>query len=137
MFKAIGIVVTDTIGASTCTSALAEVTVLGSVNKVEMLALFLRCTGHQVIENVEILYTGWHSYSVAFKIVTKRLDTTQPPLVSELKLCIFSEVRCNWIEEGVSVSKGLYDELCCGNLARKLGALLSFLDWKWTAQVTV
>ena len=126
LFKAIGIVVTDTIGASACTSALAEVTVLGLVDKVEMLALFLRCTCHQVIENVEIPFTGWHSrHSVAFEIVVKRLDTTQPPLVGELKLCVFSEARRIWIEEGASVAKGLYDELCCGHLACKLGALLS------------
>ena len=126
MFETIGIIITNAVGVSTSAGTLAEISVQGLVGEVKMITLFQQCTSHQVVENVEIALSRWHSCdSVAFQIVVKRLDTAQTPFVSELELCIFSKARCIWIEEGASVAKGLDDKLCHGHLARELGALLS------------
>ena len=122
----IGVVVMNAVGASASASMLAKIMVLSLVGKVKMLTFLQRCTGHQVVKDMEILLSRWHScHPVVFETLVEQLDTTQPPLVCELELCIFSKARCIWIKEHASVSKRLDDEFCCGHLARELGTLLS------------
>ena len=56
----IGIIITNTIRASTSASTLAEIAVLGLLSEVKMLTLLLPCTHHQVIENTEVSLFEWH-----------------------------------------------------------------------------
>ena len=77
-----------------------------------------------VLGYMEVALTRWHSpRPIALEIV-KRLDTTQATFVGELEFCVFSEARCIWVEESVSIPERPNDEFCCGRLAHELGALL-------------
>ena len=125
----IGVVVMNAVGASASASMLAKIMVLSLVGKVKMLTFLQRCTGHQVVKDMEILLSRWHScHPVVFETLVKQLDTTQPPLVCELELCIFSKARCIWIKERASVSKQLDDEFCCGHWLVSLAPFFPGLD---------
>lgn len=113
LLKAVGVIIPNTDLACWDSTTLTEITVLGFIQEVEVLALFLSCTCHEVVEDVEVALSGWHGrYAVALEVIVESLNTGEAPTVSELQLCVFSEARSIRVEQSAGVTKGLDDKLC-------------------------
>jgi hypothetical protein len=106
--------------------AVTQVTKSGLVQNLEMEPFLRGSTCDEVVEYVKVfLAWGGTRYTITFKVVFERFDTTEATTIGKLKLCVLAEAGCVGIEESACISEWFEDKFRRRDLCSEFGALFT------------